>query len=205
MDLFTPEEPINEFEIITLLDGEILFIRNFLSPSEAKHFFDLLQNTINWKQEEISFYGKIYPIPRKTAWYGYEGFNYSYSGINCLPEIWTDELLDIKRKIEQFIPSVDFTSVLLNLYRNGNDKMGWHSDDEKELGEYPVVAGISLGQEREMYFKSNVTGEVVKVSLPHNSFYLMYYPTNKFWKHSIPRTTKYMGQRISLTFRCVKV
>ena len=139
-DLFTPEEQEKAFEVISLPDGEILFMRNFFTPSEAKHYFDLLQNNISWKQEEVRFYGKTYPVPRKTAWYGYEGFNYSYSGITCYPEIWTTELLEIKSQIEQFIPEEDFTSVLLNLYYNGNDKMGWHADDEKELGINPTIA-----------------------------------------------------------------
>lgn len=205
MDLFTPEEPINEFEIITLLDGEILFIRNFLSPSEAKHFFDLLQNTINWKQEEISFYGKIYPIPRKTAWYGYEGFNYSYSGINCLPEIWTDELLDIKRKIEQFIPSVDFTSVLLNLYRNGNDKMGWHSDDEKELGVNPTIASLSLGETRRFDIKNKLKPDLYyKFELTSGSLLIMTGALQHHWMHQIPVQKKVKNPRINLTFRKIK-
>ena len=75
MDLFTPEEQEKAFEVISLPDGEILFMRNFFTPTEAKLYFDLLQNNIDWKQEEVRFYGKTYPVPRKTAWYGYEGFN----------------------------------------------------------------------------------------------------------------------------------
>ena len=98
MDLFKQQD--TEVEVFKVLGGEILFIRNFLSPTEAKKYFDLLLETINWKQEQISFYGKTYPVPRKTAWYGYEGFDYSYSGIKCTTEIWTKELLEIKTAIE---------------------------------------------------------------------------------------------------------
>ena len=174
MDLFTPEEQEKVFEIISLLDGEILFMRNFLSPTKAKHYFDCLQNNINWKQEEVRFYGKTFPVPRKTAWYGYEGFNYSYSGITCFPEIWTKELLEIKSQIEQFIPEEDFTSVLLNLYSNGNDKMGWHADNEKELGINPTIASVSLGETRRFDIKNKNNSELqYKFELTSGSLLIM--------------------------------
>ena len=131
MDLFGQNEFEKKFEVFSVLDGEILFMRNFLSTEEAQKIYEVLQNTINWKQEQITIFGKTHPIPRKTAWYGDEGFNYSYSGINCYPDKWTKELLEIKSKIEKLIPPSNFTSVLLNLYNDGNDKMGWHADNEK--------------------------------------------------------------------------
>ena len=101
------------------------------------------------------------------------------------------------------IACATFNYALINNYIDQTNCIGYHSDDEKELGKYPVIAGLSLGQEREIYFKSNITDEVKKISLPHNSFFVMFYPTNKFWKHSIPKTTRRLGQRISLTFRSV--
>ena len=205
MDLFTPEEQEKAFEVISLSDGEILFMRNFLTPTEAKNYFNLLQNNISWKQEEVRFYGKTYPVPRKTAWYGYEGFNYSYSGITCFPEVWTKELLEIKSQIEQFIPEEDFTSVLLNLYNNGNDKMGWHADDEKELGTNPIIASISFGAERTFQLKHNSDKTQKKnIVLEHGSLLIMRGTTQHFWKHQIPKTSKAVGSRINLTFRVIK-
>jgi alkylated DNA repair dioxygenase AlkB len=205
MDLFTPEEQEKAFEVISLSDGEILFMRNFLTPSEAKHYFDLLQNNISWKQEEVRFYGKTYPVPRKTAWYGYEGFNYSYSGITCFPEIWTKELLEIKSQIEQFIPEEDFTSVLLNLYNNGNDKMGWHADDEKELGINPTIASVSLGETRRFDIKHKQNKDLhYKFELTSGSLLIMRGALQHHWVHQIPTQKKVKDTRINLTFRTIK-
>jgi alkylated DNA repair dioxygenase AlkB len=205
MDLFTPEEQEKVFEIISLLDGEILFMRNFLSPTKAKHYFDCLQNKINWKQEEVRFYGKTFPVPRKTAWYGYEGFNYSYSGITCFPEIWTKELLEIKSQIEQFIPEEDFTSVLLNLYSNGNDKMGWHADNEKELGINPTIASVSLGETRRFDIKNKNNSELqYKFELTSGSLLIMRGALQHHWIHQIPAQKKVKNARINLTFRTIK-
>jgi alkylated DNA repair dioxygenase AlkB len=205
MDLFTPEEQQKAFEVISLSNGEILFMRNFLTPSEAKHYFNLLQNNISWKQEEVRFYGKTYPVPRKTAWYGYEGFNYSYSGITCFPEVWTKELLEIKSQIEQFIPEEDFTSVLLNLYNNGNDKMGWHADNEKELGINPTIASVSLGETRRFDIKNKNNSELqYKFELTSGSLLIMRGALQHHWIHQIPAQKKVKNARINLTFRTIK-
>ena len=205
MDLFTPEEQEKTFEVISLSNGEILFMRNFLTPTEAKHYFNLLQNNISWKQEEVRFYGKTYPVPRKTAWYGYEGFNYSYSGITCFPEVWTKELLEIKSQIEQFIPEEDFTSVLLNLYSNGNDKMGWHADNEKELGINPTIASVSLGETRRFDIKNKNNSELqYKFELTSGSLLIMRGALQHHWIHQIPAQKKVKNARINLTFRTIK-
>jgi alkylated DNA repair dioxygenase AlkB len=205
MDLFSTEEQEKTFEVISLQDGEILFMRNFFTPTESKNYFELLQNNINWKQEEVKFYGKTFPVPRKTAWYGYEGFNYSYSGINCYPEIWTKELMEIKYKIERFIPDEDFTSVLLNLYSNGNDKMGWHSDDEKELGINPTIASVSLGETRRFDIKHKQNPELhYKFELTSGSLLIMRGALQHHWVHQIPAQKKVKDPRINLTFRTIK-
>jgi alkylated DNA repair dioxygenase AlkB len=186
-------------------------IYNYLPIDYADKLFEDLQS-IQYNTDEqsmIKIMGRELKIPRKQTSYGDPKANYHFSGTSVKANDW--DASKVGRKIKYIAQKVgkttceNFNYTLVNNYLDQTNCIGYHSDDEKELGEYPVVAGISLGQEREMYFKSNVTCEVVKVSLPHNSFYVMYYPTNKFWKHSIPRTTKYMGQRISLTFRCVKV
>ena len=205
MDLFSTEEQEKTFEVISLQDGEILFMRNFFTSSEAKNYFELLQNNINWKQEEVKFYGKTFPVPRKTAWYGYEGFNYSYSGITCFPEIWTNELLEIKKEIEKFIPDEDFTSVLLNLYNNGNDKMGWHADDEKELGINPTIASVSLGETRRFDIKHKQNPELhYKFELTSGSLLIMRGALQHHWVHQIPAQKKVKIPRINLTFRTIK-
>jgi|LauGreDrversion4_1035100.scaffolds.fasta_scaffold138196_2 alkylated DNA repair dioxygenase AlkB len=205
MDLFTPEDQEKVFEVISLPDGEILFMRNLFTPTEAKLYFDLLQNNISWKQEEVKFYGKTYPVPRKTAWYGYEGFNYSYSGITCFPEIWTKELLKIKSQIERFIPEEDFTSVLLNLYNNGNDKMGWHADDEKELGMNPTIASVSLGETRRFDIKHKQNKDLqFKFELTSGSLLIMRGAIQHNWVHQIPKQKKVKEPRINLTFRTIK-
>lgn len=205
MDLFSTEGQEKTFEVISLQDGEILFMRNFFTPTEAKNYFELLQNNINWKQEEVKFYGKTFPVPRKTAWYGYEGFNYSYSGITCFPEIWTKELLEIKKEIEKFIPDEDFTSVLLNLYNNGNDKMGWHADDEKELGINPTIASVSLGETRRFDIKHKQNPELhYKFELTSGSLLIMRGALQHHWVHQIPAQKKVKEPRINLTFRTIK-
>lgn len=205
MDLFTLDDQQKKLETISILDGEILIMKNFLSTSEAKNYFNILKKSINWKQEEINFFGKTYPVPRKTAWYGYKGFNYSYSGINCYPEIWTKELLEIKNKIERFIPDEDFTSVLLNLYSNGNDKMGWHSDDEKELGMNPTIASVSLGETRRFDIKHKQNKDLhYKIELTSGSLLIMKGAMQHHWVHQIPAQKKVKNPRINLTFRTIK-
>lgn len=203
MDLFSQEN--KEVEVFKVLDGEILFIRNFLTPSEAKKNYEALLENIKWKQEQISFYGKTYPIPRKTAWYGNEGLNYSYSGIKCFPETWTEELLKIKVAIEKFTPPEDFTSVLLNLYNDGNDKMGWHADDEKELGINPTIASVSLGETRRFDIKHKQNKDLhFKFELTSGSLLIMRGALQHHWVHQIPTQKKVKNPRINLTFRTIK-
>jgi alkylated DNA repair dioxygenase AlkB len=206
MDLFSANEENLErkFEIFSLLDGEVLFMKNFLKQDESLEFFNKLNSTIHWKQEEIKYYGKIYPVPRKTAWYGYEGFDYSYSGINCNPEPWTKELLFLKNEIEKFLPGVDFNSVLLNMYRNGNDKVSWHSDDEKELGINPTIASLSIGETRRFDLKHKDNSELqYKFELTPGSLIIMRGALQHYWLHQIPVQKKVTHPRINLTFRTI--
>jgi alkylated DNA repair dioxygenase AlkB len=204
MDLFSQGED-NGIEVFTVLDGEILFIRNFLSPTEAEKYHEVLLKTIHWKQEQISFFGKTYPVPRKTAWYGNEGLNYSYSGINCFPETWTEALLNIKVAIEKITPPEEFTSVLLNLYNDGNDKMGWHADDEKELGVNPTIASLSIGATRRFDIKHKYHRELqYKFELTSGSLLVMRGALQHHWVHQIPVQKKVVNPRINLTFRTIK-
>lgn len=193
----------------------IHLITNYLDEKLSYELFDALKNIRYNSDEEsmIRIHGKRVKIPRQQTAYGVPGTTYHFSGISVMARDWTidddsidsyvgNELNNIARKTGKSACSV-FNYALVNNYMNQSDYIGYHSDDEKELGKYPVIAGISLGQEREMYFKSNITGEVKKIALPHNSLIIMHYPTNGYWKHSIPKTARHLGQRISLTFRSV--
>ncbi len=193
------------FQKFLLKDGEVWYMPDFMPAHKTGEYFNKLLKSINWKQEEIKMYGKTYPVPRQTAWYGYEGFNYSYSGIQCNPEPWTQELLDIKKVIEHFLPEQDFNSVLLNLYRNGNDKVSWHADDEKELGKNPVIASVSLGASRRFDLKhKNDKTEKLQLELLTGSLIVMLGELQHNWLHQIPAQKKINQPRINLTYRTIK-
>lgn len=205
MDLFSQEPKEREFEKIMLKDGEVWYMENFIPIEKANNYFKDFAENINWRQEEIKLYGKTYPVPRKTAWYGYEGFNYKYSGIFCNPEPWTKELLGIKRVIESFLPNSNFNSVLLNYYRNGNDKVSWHADDEKGLGLNPLIASVSLGEKRRFDLKHKTDStEKLKLELASGSLVVMKGALQHNWLHQIPVQKKISNSRINLTFRTIK-
>lgn len=206
----TPEnsDPIGEqsqpiAESLSMLDGDVLLYRTLFDEKESNQLFSELYNNTNWKQESIKLYGKLVPIPRQTAWYGDSGKSYTYSKIAMTPEPWTPTLLVIKSKIE-VLSGVQFNSVLLNLYRNGSDSVAWHSDDESELGENPVIGSVSFGGTRRFMFRHKSKKELKKeVDLTHGSFLLMKGATQHFWQHQIPKTTKKIEPRINLTFRII--
>ncbi len=204
MDLFNQVSKKREFEKIILKDGEVWFMENFMPLDKANMYFKNFNENIKWRQEEIKMYGKTYPVPRKTAWYGYEGFNYKYSGIFCNPEPWTKELLGIKRVIESFLEEVDFNSVLLNLYRNGNDKVSWHADDEKGLGVNPLIASVSLGATRRFDLKHKTdSNEKLQLELKPGSLVIMKGALQHNWLHQIPVQKRISDSRINLTFRTI--
>ncbi|MBP6237615.1 MAG: alpha-ketoglutarate-dependent dioxygenase AlkB [Saprospiraceae bacterium] len=184
-------------------DGEVLFFPGFFSPRKSDKIFTLLLQKIDWQQDKIKFYGKTINLPRLTAWYGDNDKPYTYSGIQNNPQIWTSELLEIKLKIEE-IAKVKFTSVLLNLYRDGKDSVGWHCDDENELGQNPVIGSVSFGETRTFKLRHLQDKIVKKIELTHGSFLLMKGETQHKWEHEIPKTSKKLDQRINLTFRVIK-
>lgn len=189
-----------------LPDAEIRYFPNFFTSTKSTFLLDQLLKTIDWKQNTIKMYGKENPVPRLEAWYGDKGKSYAYSGIKMEPSTWTDDLILIKKSIEARA-EVTFNSVLINYYRNGQDRVAWHSDDENELGRNPVIGSVSLGAERNFKlrhknYKSN--GQKEQIILKHGSFLLMEGTTQHFWMHEIPRTAKPIGPRINLTFRTIK-
>lgn len=197
----------NDFQKIAfdLPDADIILYNSFFSEEEANKLFKSLQDSIQWQQDQIKFYGKTFNVPRLSALYGYEGKSYTYSGITMNPYEWTSDLLHIKNRIET-IAEMEFTTCLLNYYRDGNDGNNWHQDNEKELGENPIIGSVSFGETRPFQLKHIFKKELKKVDIPlsHGSFLLMKGTTQHFWKHKIPKTSKVINPRINLTFRVIK-
>ncbi|SDE07900.1 Alkylated DNA repair dioxygenase AlkB [Pricia antarctica] len=188
---------------LNLPDSEIIYFANFFSKAKADTYFNHFKREVPWQQDDIKVFGKIYPQPRLTALYGNTGKAYSYSNITMQPHDFTDVLLEIKQKIETKTDAV-FTTCLLNLYRDGKDSNGWHADNEKELGLNPIIASLTLGQERYFHLKHRKDKHLKhKLLLEHGSLLLMQGTTQHHWLHQIPKTAKTIGERINLTFRII--
>lgn len=202
-ELFTDlKETVGVFEKRILQDGELWFMHDFLSMDEALAIEQLLLKTIEWEQGEIFLFGKTHQEPRKTAWYGDEGCVYTYAGKKSQPKPWIDVLLALKKRVESQLPGVNFNSVLLNLYRDGKDRMGWHSDNEKELGENPTIASVSIGAPRFFDLKHKRIKQLKKrFELPSGSLLVMCGALQENWLHQIPQQTRVSDARINLTFR----
>ncbi|MEM6895079.1 MAG: alpha-ketoglutarate-dependent dioxygenase AlkB [Bacteroidota bacterium] len=189
---------------LPLPDSEITYYPNFFEQDWADNCFQELLEQTPWQQDDIKVFGKVYPQPRLTALYGNNGKSYSYSNITMQPHPFSERLLEIKTAIEQ--QSMEkFTTCLMNLYRDGQDSNGWHADDEKELGQNPVIASVSFGYER--YFNlrhKNDKTQKHKLLLENGSLLLMAGPTQHFWQHQIAKTAKKVGPRINLTFRIIR-
>lgn len=184
-------------------DAEVIIYNSFFAQTESNEIFAELYNTIDWRQEVTLLFGKQVTIPRLTAWYGDIGKSYTYSKIKMEPNLWTPTLIKIKSKIETVADTL-FNSVLLNLYRNGKDSVAWHSDDEPELGQNPVIGSVSFGATRRFMFRHKYQKELkFEIELTHGSLLLMKAETQHFWQHQIPKTNKLIQPRINLTFRTV--
>ena len=185
-------------------DGQIYYYPTFLSKKEADLLYAVFLETTPWQKDNISVYGKTYEQPRLTSLYGVNEKPYSYSNISMYPNPMTPILKDLLSKIENKTEH-SFNAVLLNLYRDGKDSNGWHADNEKELGENPIIASISLGQERYFHLKHReIKEERFKIKLAHGSLLLMAGALQHHWLHQIPKTTRPLKQRINLTFRNIK-
>ncbi len=185
-------------------NGEYLFYPDFFSKAQSDFFLQSLKKGIDWKQESMNMYGKQVNFPRLTAWYGDNNKPYSFSGITLEPKTWTKELIEIKEKIEP-ISKVVFNSVLLNLYRSGNDSISWHTDAEKELGKNPVIASVNFGATRKFQLRHNETKEKFEIELTHGSLLIMQGELQHFWQHQVPKTSKVVNERINLTFRVINL
>jgi alkylated DNA repair dioxygenase AlkB len=163
-------------------------------------WFESCLHNLNWETGFIKIFGKTHQIPRLQAWHADDGINYTYSGKKLQRHDWNNTLLEIKKIIES-ITSFKFNSVLANLYRDGNDSMGLHSDDEKELGKNPVIASLSLGESRDIYFKHKKNKSSLVISQTSGQLLVMRGRTQEYWKHEIKKTKKFKKPRINLTFR----
>ncbi|HOZ73684.1 MAG TPA: alpha-ketoglutarate-dependent dioxygenase AlkB [Flavobacterium sp.] len=198
MSLFK-QEPI----IFDVPDADIRYFPGFFDAESATAMFDELMRTIPWQQDDITVFGKTHPQPRLTALFGNDGKPYSYSNLTMQPHPWILLLQKIRYKIAE-VCDTDFTSVLLNLYRDGKDSNGWHADNEKELGQNPVIASLSFGAARSFQLKHNTNNsQRLNLTLEHGSLLLMQGTTQHCWKHQIPKTAKPVGPRINLTFRVI--
>lgn len=190
-------------ENILPVDGEVYFYPALFSQEESDQLLKALTENIAWKQEPVFIMGKEIMQPRLTAWYGDADKSYSYTGITMAPHAWTKDLLIIKERIEK-VAEHQFTSALLNFYRDGKDSMGWHRDNEKELGPNPVIGSVSFGIARNFHLKHRVDKNLKeKIALTHGSLLLMKGTTQHNWYHSIPKELKVEGGRINITFRTI--
>ncbi len=183
-----------------LPDSDISYFPGFFDANLANAYFDALLSGVPWRQDHIKVYGKTYPQPRLTALYGNNGKAYCYSNVVMVPNVFTPLLLDIKEKVEKNA-NTQFTTCLLNLYRNGSDSNGWHADNEKELGKNPIIASVTLGQERYFHLKHRYKALKHKIMLGHGSLLVMKGETQHQWLHQIPKTTRPLTPRMNLTFR----
>jgi len=183
-------------------DGcQIDFFSHWLSPKDADSLMNTLVSNQNWQQPKIKIFEKEHPIPRKVSWLGEA--SYSYSGLTHPPSPWPAALSFIKKRLEDEL-NQPFNGCLLNLYRDGGDNMGWHADDEKELGKEPLIASLNLGATRTFRFKAKKGVQRTPpppTLLTHGSLLVMKGKTQQFFHHSIPKEKNAIKPRLNLTFR----
>jgi len=191
-------------EYLDLPGGDIALWRSPDLGASAVALFESLTLEVAWRQEPIQMFGKRYMQPRLLAWYGDEGVSYRYSGIRHDPQAWTPTLTALRIRVEALC-GARFNSVLANLYRDHRDSMGLHSDDERELGCQPVIASLSLGEERVFRLKHRHDKSIKPIRLPlaSGTLLVMRGDTQSNWRHEVPKQTKPCGPRINLTFRFV--
>lgn len=191
-------------ETLPVPEGEVLLWRSSILANAASVLGQLIAET-PWRTEHVTLWGKTYPQPRLVAWYGDNGKTYSYSGVSLTPLPWSPVLQELKARVEQLSGDA-FNSVLLNYYRDHRDCMGFHADDEPELGPRPRIASLSLGEERRFVLKHRHRKDIqdIKLVLPSGSLLLMAGATQANWKHGVPRESTPCGPRINLTFRTIQ-
>jgi alkylated DNA repair dioxygenase AlkB len=182
---------------IDIRDGGTLYYDDaFYDQASADAFFNAIKTETPWRQE----HGRFGPFPRLTAWYADAGLTYTYSGVTHEAIAWTPTLTLIRRDVEA-ASQASFNSLLVNYYRDGNDSMGYHADDERELGINPVIASASFGSARRFLLKHKKSGEKLTFDLAHGSLLVMGGACQHHWIHCVPKTKAAGAERINLTFR----
>ncbi len=196
-DTFNPEKNLLP------QDGTVLYFGKVLDRAQADEYYEKLLTGIVWKNDEAVIFGKKILTKRKVAWYGDEGFEYTYSKSTKTALPWTNDLLELRSIIEQKSGET-YNSCLLNLYHSGEEGMAYHSDGEKDLKKNGAIASLTLGAERKFSFKHKTTGQKVELVLEHGSLLVMKDQTQSFWLHRLPPTKKISTPRINLTFRTIE-
>ncbi|MDH5324106.1 MAG: alpha-ketoglutarate-dependent dioxygenase AlkB [Gammaproteobacteria bacterium] len=181
-------------------DGFVFYVAQFLPLQNSQDYFEQLKQSLQWQSESYTIYGKTVAAPRRVAWYGDAGASYAYSGIVHAPLPWNTLLLQLRDQI-QSVCKQPLNSVLANLYRDGKDSMGWHADQEPELGPNPFIASLSLGEMRVFKLRHRKTKRVVKLELNSGSLLIMAGELQHHWQHCVPKTAIEKQARINLTFR----
>lgn len=184
------------------IDGELYYWPGFYWPETADDYYRKLYRNLAWRQEQLFIYGRWVNVPRLMAWYGDPAAHYRYSGVEHAPLAWTADLQTLRGDVESVCGHA-FNSVLANLYRDGQDSMGCHADDEQELGRNPLIASLSFGDSRLLRFKHRKTGRTLDVELSHGDLLVMAGELQHHWRHELPKTRKFKQPRINLTFRRV--
>jgi alkylated DNA repair dioxygenase AlkB len=200
-----PRLPLDHGSVeIPLPDGDLRLWPAAFGTAEAFQLVADLRQGIAWQQEEIVIFGDRRRVPRLVAWHGDPAARYTYSGTLHVPRPWTPELERVRERV-QALTGASFNAVLLNLYRDGRDGMGWHSDDEPELGPEPVIASVSLGATRRFCLRHRRRKDLkLDLALEHGGLLLMAGQTQRHWVHAVPKTARPVGERINLTFRQVQ-
>jgi alkylated DNA repair dioxygenase AlkB len=191
-------------ERVPMPDANVSYMEHLPLGQPAAQVLQRLIAEIAWRAEEVVMWGRRLPQPRLTAWYGDPGASYAYSGLQLAPLPWTPLLRDIKARIEEAAGSA-FNSALLNYYRDHHDSIGFHGDDEPELGERPVIASLSLGEARTFILKHKTSRAVrpVHLRLGSGSLLLMRGDTQHCWRHGVLKESRPCGPRVNLTFRTI--
>jgi alkylated DNA repair dioxygenase AlkB len=191
----------SDWERVPLPEAEVAFVKHWLDDAEAASLFECLLDQIPWEVHRLRLFGREIDAPRRSCWIGDPGTGYTYSRTRFEPHRWPQALMPIRSRLEQAC-GARFNSVLANRYRDGRDSMGWHSDDERELGPEPVIASLSLGATRRFVLRHRTRPELRhEIALPSGSLLVMRGATQSHWKHALPRTARPVGERINLTFR----
>jgi len=189
---------------LNLPDADLTYLPAWLDRATADHWLDQLVRETPWQQPEVVLFGKRHPVPRLLAWYGDAEARYRYSGMVHQPLPWTPLLAEIRQRLVDTLER-PLNGALLNYYRNGQDSMGWHSDDERELGEDPLVVSLSLGGERRFDLRRKGHTRIAhSLVLAHGSLLVMGGQTQHHWQHQVAKTRKPCAPRLNLTFRLIR-